>query len=114
MHFARRFAAHLAAAATILLAAFAPHAQAKDSNGPYAAAFESALAPDPLSARVTVATQYVSRGIRQSWGRPALQAGVDYAAPSGWRAGAWTSTVDNRFIDNGSIEMDVYAGYSRT
>jgi uncharacterized protein (TIGR02001 family) len=66
-----------------------------------------------VSARVTAASQYVSRGIRQSWGRPALQAGVDYAGRSGWRAGAWTSTVDRRFIDNGSLEMDVYAGYSR-
>jgi uncharacterized protein (TIGR02001 family) len=66
-----------------------------------------------VSARVTAASQYVSRGIRQSWGRPALQAGVDYAGRSGWRAGAWTSTVDRRFIDNATLEMDVYAGYSR-
>jgi uncharacterized protein (TIGR02001 family) len=62
---------------------------------------------------VTVASQYVSCGICQSWGRPALQAGIDYAHPDGWRAGAWASTVDWRFIDNGSIEMNVYAGYSR-
>ena len=109
MHPAHR----LASCAALLLAATAPPAHANETRGPYAAAFESAVAPDPLSARVTVATQYVARGIRQSWGRPALQAGVDYAAASGWRLGAWTSTVDGRFIDNGSIEMDVYAGYSR-
>ena len=112
MHPAHR----LAHCAALLLAAAAPLAHAIDAPkpaGPYAAAIEAAAAPDPLSARVTVATQYVARGIRQSWGRPALQAGVDYADPRGWRMGAWTSTVDSRFIDNGSIEMDVYAGYSR-
>jgi uncharacterized protein (TIGR02001 family) len=109
------FPAHrLAPCAALLLAAGMPLAHAAgDRNGAYAAAIESARAPDPLSARVTVASQYVSRGIRQSWGRPALQAGVDYARRDGWRAGAWVSTVDRRFIDKGSIEMDVYAGYSR-
>jgi uncharacterized protein (TIGR02001 family) len=100
----------LASCAALL--AFAPLAHAHES-GAYAAAIESAIAPEPLRARVTVASQYVSRGIRQSWGRPALQAGVDYVRPDGWQAGAWTSMVDRRFIDNGSIEMDVYAGYSR-
>jgi uncharacterized protein (TIGR02001 family) len=117
MHPAHR----LAPCAALLLAAAAPLAHALDANvganakaGPYAAAIESARAPDPLSARVTVASGYVSRGLRQSWGRPALQAGVDYVRPGGWRAGAWTSTVDKRFIDNGSVEMDMYAGYSRT
>jgi uncharacterized protein (TIGR02001 family) len=108
------FAPRLAACAAILLAAAAPLAHAINTNGPYSAAIESAVAPDPLTARVTVATQYVARGIRQSWGRPALQAGIDYVRPDGWRAGAWTSTVDERFIDNGSLEMDVYAGYSRS
>jgi uncharacterized protein (TIGR02001 family) len=113
MHPAHR----LAPCAALVLAAVAPlahSANVDDKPGPYAAAIESALAPNPLSARVTMASGYVSRGIRQSWGRPALQAGVDYASRDGWRAGAWTSTVDRRFIDNGSIEMDVYAGYSRT
>jgi uncharacterized protein (TIGR02001 family) len=111
MHPAHR----LAPCAALLLAAASPLAHAADAGtGPYAAAIESALAPEPLSARVTVASQYVSRGIRQSWGRPALQAGVDYVRQDGWRAGAWTSTVDQRFIDNGSLEMDVYAGYSRS
>jgi uncharacterized protein (TIGR02001 family) len=110
MHPAHR----LAPCAVLLLAAAAPLAHAIDASaGPYAAAIESASAPAPLSARVTVASQYVARGIRQSWGRPALQAGVDYVRADGWSAGAWTSTVDQRFIDNGSIEMDVYAGYSR-
>jgi uncharacterized protein (TIGR02001 family) len=41
-----------------------------------------------------------------------VQAGVDYAAPGGWNAGAWSSTIDDRFVENGSLELDLYAGYS--
>jgi uncharacterized protein (TIGR02001 family) len=65
----------------------------------------------PLSATVTLASQYVSRGVRQSWGHPALQAGADYSSADGWSAGAWASTIDDRFVENGSLELDLYAGY---
>lgn len=66
----------------------------------------------PLTATVTLASQYVSRGIRQTWGRPALQAGVDYAHPSGWSAGTWVSNVSDRFVENGTVEWDLYGGYT--
>jgi uncharacterized protein (TIGR02001 family) len=69
-------------------------------------------AASPLSANLTLASQYVSRGIRQTWGRPAVQGGVDYSRPDGWNAGAWASTVDERFIEKGSVELDLYAGYA--
>jgi uncharacterized protein (TIGR02001 family) len=69
-------------------------------------------AVSPLSATVTLASQYISRGIRQSWGRPAVQAGLDYSHPSGWSAGAWTSSIDDRFVEGGSAELDLYAGYT--
>lgn len=66
----------------------------------------------PLSGSVTLASQYVSRGVRQSWGRPAIQAGIDYTTAGGWSAGAWTSTIDDRFVENGTLELDLYAGYT--
>ncbi|MCA1248108.1 TorF family putative porin [Massilia sp. MS-15] len=65
-----------------------------------------------VTATVTLASQYVSRGMRQSWGRPALQAGVDVVHPSGWSAGTWTSTVSERFIEGGRVEWDLYGGYA--
>jgi uncharacterized protein (TIGR02001 family) len=68
--------------------------------------------PHPLTANVTLASQYISRGIRQSWDRPALQGGVDYVRPDGWSAGAWASTVDDRFVENGRLELDLYGGYA--
>lgn len=64
------------------------------------------------SGSVAVASQYVSRGFQQSWGQPALQAGVDYVAPSGWFAGTWASTVSPYFVEDGHVEWDIYAGYA--
>lgn len=66
----------------------------------------------PVTANVTLASQYVSRGFRQTWGEPALQGGFDYVHPSGFLAGVWLSNVSNRYIENGSIEWDLYGGYS--
>jgi uncharacterized protein (TIGR02001 family) len=67
-----------------------------------------------LSANATLASQYVSRGFRQTWGKPALQAGVDLVHPSGWSAGSWVSNVSDRYIENASVEWDLYGGYSGT
>jgi uncharacterized protein (TIGR02001 family) len=79
----------------------------------FAADALSAEAPaaSPVSATVTLASQYISRGIRQSWGGPAVQAGIDYTSTSGWNAGVWTSSIDERFVEDGSLELDLYAGY---
>lgn len=69
-------------------------------------------AASPWSGNVAVASQYVSRGFQQSWGQPALQAGVDYAAPSGWFVGTWASTVSPYFVEGGHVEWDLHAGYA--
>lgn len=75
-------------------------------------AFAPPSATLPITTTVTLSSQYVSRGMRQSWGRPALQAGVDYAHPSGWSLGTWASTVSDRFIEGGRVEWDLYGGYA--
>jgi uncharacterized protein (TIGR02001 family) len=62
------------------------------------------------SGNVTVASQYVSRGFQQSWGHPALQAGVEYPTPAEWFAGSWVSTISPYAIDGGHAEIDLYAG----
>jgi uncharacterized protein (TIGR02001 family) len=68
--------------------------------------------PAPWSGNVTVTSQYVSRGFRQSWGKPALQGGIDYVSPSGWFAGSWASTVSPYFVEGGHVEWDFYGGYA--
>lgn len=78
--------------------------------------YAAELAPEttataPLSANLTLASQYVSRGFQQTWGKPALQGGLDYSHPSGVFAGTWASTVSDHFIRDATIEWDVYTGY---
>ena len=66
------------------------------------------------SANASVVSQYVSRGLRQTWGKPALQAGVDYTAPSGFYAGVWGSQVSDHVIAGAHAEVDTYLGYAAT
>ncbi|KQV96670.1 TorF family putative porin [Pelomonas sp. Root1237] len=74
---------------------------------------EPAPAPDPLSFNVGVVSEYRYRGISQSRLKPALQGGLDYAAPSGFYVGAWASTI--KWIKDaggdGQVEVDLYGGY---
>ncbi|VXC42632.1 TorF family putative porin [Massilia sp. 9I] len=90
----------------VCLLAAAPALHAEDSKA----------APGALSLTPTLSftSQYVSRGMRQTWGRPALQAGLDVTHPSGWSFGTWTSTVSDRFIEGGRVEWDLYGGYAGT
>ena len=68
----------------------------------------------PFSANLTLASQYVSRGFQQTWGKPAIQGGIDYNHDNGFYAGTWASTVSDHFIRDASVEWDVYTGYSRS
>ncbi len=67
---------------------------------------------DHVTANVTLASQYVSRGFRQTWGEPAVQGGFDYAHPNGFFVGTWMSNVSHRYIENGTVEWDLYSGYA--
>lgn len=73
---------------------------------------DDAPAAATLTANATLASQYVSRGIRQTWDKPAVQAGLDYVHPSGFSAGTWASTISDKFVESGTVEWDVYGGYS--
>ncbi|HEX8406104.1 MAG TPA: TorF family putative porin [Duganella sp.] len=73
---------------------------------------EAPTSASPFSANVTLASQYISRGFRQTWGKPALQGGFDYTGPSGFSAGTWLSNVSNRYIEDGCVEWDVYGAYN--
>lgn len=71
----------------------------------------SALAE--FSGEVSLTNDYRFRGISQTAGDPALQAGVDWSAENGFFIGAWASNLD--FDEEGyngpDIELDIYAGY---
>lgn len=87
------------------------------------AADAPAAAPDPgpVTANVTLASQYRYRGISQTNSLPAIQGGFDYAHESGFYIGNWNSSIS--WINDGytgqspsvsaPIEMDFYAGYKK-
>ena len=71
-----------------------------------------------LGYNVGVVSEYRYRGIAQTHGQPALQAGVDYANTNGFYLGAWASTIrwikDNSTAASpvkGPVEIDLYGGY---
>lgn len=66
------------------------------------------LAQDfPLSANLSLVSNYKFRGLDQSNNKPALQGGFDFEA-GGFYIGNWNSSIS---FANG-IEMDVYGGYA--
>jgi uncharacterized protein (TIGR02001 family) len=74
---------------------------------------EEAAAASPITANVTLASEYVYRGISQTREKLALQGGFDYAHSSGLYIGTWGSNV-NWLSDAGasnSLELDIYGGY---
>ncbi|MCC2959550.1 TorF family putative porin [Massilia sp. IC2-278] len=90
----------LAAALSTVMAGLVGAARAADS-------------PDfTLSANAALTSDYRYRGISQTRLQPAIQLGADYAAASGWYAGAWASSITwtRDAGGSGSIEADVYGG----
>lgn len=68
-----------------------------------------------VSGSVTLTSDYLFRGITQTNEDPALQAGVEYAADSGFYVGTWGSNIswlsDADPAISSSLELDVYGGY---
>jgi uncharacterized protein (TIGR02001 family) len=87
-------------------------------------ALASAQAPAPaapdytLTANVTLASEYLYRGIAQTAGKPAIQGGFDFAHKSGFYAGNWNSNISWLSDANpgltAPIEMDFYGGWKTT
>jgi uncharacterized protein (TIGR02001 family) len=73
--------------------------------------------PSPVTANVTVVSDYRFRGISQSNQKPAIQGGFDYAHESGFYIGNWNSSIS--WISDGNpsvsapIEMNFYGGFKK-
>ncbi|MBU6249292.1 MAG: TorF family putative porin [Xanthomonadaceae bacterium] len=70
-------------------------------------------ATPPVTGNLAVTSDYMFRGLTQSWGRPAIQGGADYADPDGFAAGVWGSSISERSYPGGTMELDLYASYGR-
>lgn len=66
-----------------------------------------------ISGTVALTSDYVWRGSTQSSGDPAVQAGLKYAADSGFYASAWGSSVEFAAETQASTELDFAIGWSR-
>ncbi len=72
---------------------------------------------NPLSANVTLTSDYAYRGISQTDERPAIQGGFDFEHDSGFYAGTWASSISwlHDMSEGGapdsSMELDIYGGY---
>ncbi len=95
----------------LLLGAFAAPAMAQ-TNAP---ADLPAAAPAPLTSNIGLVSSYRFRGIDQTFGKPALQGGVDYAHESGLYIGNWNSNVNSGAgFPDGNLEMDFYGGFKKS
>ncbi len=70
-------------------------------------------AQSSLSFNASLTTDYRYRGLSQSRLKPAIQAGVDYAASNGFYLGAWGSSIQWIKDANGDapVELDLYGGW---
>lgn len=80
-----------------------------------AVAADAPASPHTFTGNVTLASEYLYRGIAQTRGKPALQGGFDYAHSSGLYAGIWGSNIswigDATAGASASLEVDIYGGY---
>ena len=68
--------------------------------------------PHTLTGNLGIYSSYRFRGIDQTFGKPALQGGIDYSHSSGFYLGNWNSNVSSGAgMPDGNLEMDFYGGY---
>ena len=107
---------------TIQKTAIALAASGLFATSAFAQTAPAAEAPEvsPITANVTVVSDYRYRGLTQSNFKPAIQGGFDYAHESGLYIGNWNSSIS--WISDGygttpavsaPIEMDFYAGFKK-
>jgi uncharacterized protein (TIGR02001 family) len=79
-----------------------------------AAAQTPAPAPSPLTGNIALVSDYRFRGITQTFEKPAIQGGFDYAHSSGIYLGNWNSNVSSGAgFPGGNLEMDFYGGWKK-
>jgi uncharacterized protein (TIGR02001 family) len=76
---------------------------------------ENPASPHTLAGNIGFFSSYRFRGIDQTFGKPALQGGIDYSHARGLYAGNWNSNVNSGAgYPDGNLETDFYAGWKKT
>jgi uncharacterized protein (TIGR02001 family) len=94
--------------APVLLVSFFLQFLAQNS---YASERERSPRIGTISATLSMATDYVFRGISQTLEEPQVQVDLNWSHKSGWYAGAWSSNTEFGGMGN-SMEFDPYIGFS--
>jgi uncharacterized protein (TIGR02001 family) len=69
----------------------------------------------PYDRNVGLFSSYRFRGIDQTFGKPALQGGIDYSHASGIYLGNWNSNVsEGAGFPAANLEMDLYGGWKKS
>ncbi|MBK8743723.1 TorF family putative porin [Propionivibrio sp.] len=98
--------------ATLLVTAFSAPVMAQTPAPADAPAAAEAPPTPALTGNLGIFSSYRFRGIDQTFGKPALQGGIDYAHSSGFYVGNWNSNVSSGAgFPDGNLEMDFYGGY---
>jgi len=95
----------------LILAVAVMGAFAGIANAQEAAPAPAATPEHSFTGNVGLVTDYRFRGVSQTFKEPAIQGGFDYAHSSGFYVGNWNSNVSGTQFNDGSIDMDLYAGY---
>jgi uncharacterized protein (TIGR02001 family) len=84
-------------------------------GAPILASADQPAPPYTFTGNVTLASEYLYRGIAQTRGKPAIQGGFDFTHSSGFYLGTWGSNIswisDSVPGSSASMEWDVYGGY---
>lgn len=76
-------------------------------------AFAADAPSTTLTGNIALVSDYLFRGITQTWGAAAVQGGGDLAMANGFAAGFWGSSVSEKTYPGASLELDVYASYGQ-
>ena len=66
-----------------------------------------------ITGNLALTSDYVFRGLTQSWGKPVVQGGADLATASGFAIGIWGSSISEHSYPGGAMELDLYGSYGR-
>ncbi|MBI3939088.1 MAG: hypothetical protein HY323_19105 [Betaproteobacteria bacterium] len=99
---------------TILAASFATAALAAPGLAT-AQATAAPASPHTIAGNLGLFSSYRFRGIDQTFGKPALQGGVDYSHSSGLYLGNWNSNInEGAGFPAANLEMDFYGGWKKS
>ena len=72
----------------------------------------AAATPDwTFPSSIGFVSDYIWRGQTQTWGKPAVQAGIEADHVSGFYAGIWGSNVSSHWLPNANLETDWSVGF---